>query len=182
MSDLDDLLEEAGKATEMPKPPLGGIPKQWLPGWVRWSLRLVFLPFVWLDHFAQKLARFIVRPPFKKEGQCLKRGNCCHYILLPRYPKGLNGIAFFWYTQVHGFFLRFPESKVYENKQVKVMGCRYLQANGRCSQYHLRPLVCRGWPRIEYFGYPQILKGCGFKAVPRNPLIVLGREDETGKN
>ena len=51
---------------------------------------------------------------------------------------------------------------MYEEKEVYVMGCRYLQKNKRCKHYFLRPMVCRKWPIIEYFGYPKVLKGCGF--------------------
>jgi Fe-S-cluster containining protein len=49
------------------------------------------------------------------------------------------------------------------------MGCRYLKQDGSCSHYRLRPSICRTWPQIEYFGHPRILKGCGFKATPRDP-------------
>jgi len=31
----------------------------------------------------------------------------------------------------------------------------------------LRPVVCRKWPVIEIFGQPRMLKGCGFKAIPK---------------
>lgn len=80
--------------------------------------------------------------------------------------KGLIGkLNYFWQTQVQGFYPRFAELHEYEGKKVHVMGCRYLQKDGRCGQYHLRPMVCRKWPIIEHFGSPRVLKGCGFKPV-----------------
>jgi hypothetical protein len=172
MIEMEEILN-AGEVETPPAPPIGGIPRQWLPGWIRWPLRVLFLPFVLMDVFAQKIARLIVRPPFVQAGHCLKRGNCCHYILLPQMRQYLNKLFLFWYTQVDGFYLRFKEPFDYNNKKVQVMGCRYLQKDGSCRHYHLRPLICRQWPRIEYFGPPQMLKGCGFKAVPRDRLNIL---------
>ena len=79
---LDEILEQAGEATAPPPEPAGGIPRQWLPSWIRWPLRILFLPFVLLDLATQRIAKWIIRPPFKQEGKCLKRGNllitsCC---------------------------------------------------------------------------------------------------------
>ncbi len=165
---LEEILARAEAATEIPKEPLGGIPRQFLPGWIRFPIRIAFLPFILLDLFAQKVARKLIRPPFVQEGQCLKRGNCCHYILVSE-PKGLFGKAYFlWNTQILGFYPR--SRQVYESngKKVLVMGCRHLKGNGSCGQYHLRPTVCRKWPIIEYFGYPRLIKGCGFRAVRRD--------------
>jgi hypothetical protein len=165
---LDEILARAEEAEGPPPDPIGGIPKQWVPGWIRWPVRVFLLPFILLDLGAQKIARMLIPPPFKKQGECLKRGNCCHYILIPE-AKGLLGRLFYlWNTQMLGFYKR--SSKVYESdgKRVYVMGCRYFKKEGICGRYSLRPTVCRKWPIIEYFGYPRIIKGCGFKAVHRD--------------
>jgi hypothetical protein len=169
---LEEILALAGEAEEVPPEPPEGVPRQWLPGFIRWPVRLILLPFIYLDLTAQRLARALLRPPFKREGKCLKRGNCCHYILVPE-AKGFLGRLFgFWNTQVLGFYRR--RSEVYESdgKRVYVMGCRYLRKNGSCGQHFLRPSVCRKWPVIEYFGHPRIIKGCGFKAVPRDDTPI----------
>lgn len=177
--DIENLIFRAGDATEPPDLPEGGIPKQSVPGWIRWPVRIFFLPFVLLDVAMQKWAKILIRPPYKKVGSCKKRGNCCHYIMI-RKPKGLLGILFkFWNTQFNGFYLRSPRAFEYENHQVMVMGCRYLQKDGSCKHYRTRPMVCRKWPVIEHFGMPRILKGCGFKAVDRksgNPLSLLSED------
>lgn len=166
-NDLSILLEKAGEATSSPPLPPAGIPRQRVPGWIRWPLRLFFLPFVIIDVAAQKTAAFILRTPFKKEGKCLQRGNCCHYILIEK-GKGFFGwLYFFWNTEINGFYLRTKELHESEGKKVFVMGCRYLQPNGKCGHYRLRPAVCRKWPLISYFGLPQLLKGCGFRPIPR---------------
>lgn len=165
---LDDLIFQAGDTTSPPPLPENGIPKQWLPGWVRWPLRIFFLPFVLLDMAMQRFAKVLIRPPYKQVGSCKKRGNCCYYIMI-RKPKGPLGWMFqFWNTQVNGFYPRSKEIYEYEKNQVLVMGCRYLQKDGSCKHYKLRPMVCRKWPMIEQFGHPRILKGCGFKAARRD--------------
>ncbi len=164
---LDEILGLAEEAKEVPEEPEGGIPRQWLPGWIRWPLRVFLLPFILIDLSMQKLAQMLVRPPFKKEGECLKRGNCCHYILIPECKGVMGRLYYLWNTQVLGFYRRKPGVYESDGKKVHVMGCRYLRKDGSCGQYRLRPAVCRKWPVVEYFGYPRIIRGCGFKAVPR---------------
>jgi hypothetical protein len=172
VKNLDGILVLAEEAKEPPPGPPGGIPRQWLPGWIRWPIRMLLLPFIFLDLAAQKTARMLIQPPFKKGGKCLKRGNCCHYILVPE-VKGILGKLFhFWNTQILGFYLHRSETYESDGKRVHVMGCRYLKKNGTCAHYHLRPTVCRKWPIIEYFGYPRILKGCGFKAILRDSQMA----------
>ncbi|MES2122304.1 MAG: hypothetical protein V4492_05950 [Chlamydiota bacterium] len=164
---LNEILVRAETAEEPPSEPPGGIPRQWVPFWIRWPVRVLILPFIMLDLFMQKLASMLIRPPFQRAGNCLKRGNCCHYILVPEAKGVLGRIFYFWNTQFLGFYRRTGD--VYEDagKRAYVMGCRYLRKDGSCRHYGLRPTVCRKWPIIEYFGYPRILKGCGFKALPR---------------
>jgi Fe-S-cluster containining protein len=171
--EIETLIEKAAIAKSEPCTPPHGIPPQWIPSVVRWTLRILFLPFIWLDLVAQKIARWIIRPPFQQAGHCLKRGNCCHYILLQKKRGPLQWINYFWNTQINGFFPRFLHDFEYEGRKMQVMGCRYLKKDGKCAHYRLRPAVCRQWPRIEYFGRPQILKGCGFYAVDRKTKLKV---------
>ena len=174
---IEDVIFKAGSETSQPPPPEGGIPRQWLPYPIRQLLRIVFLPFIWLDVSMQKVARLLIPPPYKKTGQCKKRGNCCHYILI-RKPKGIMGHLFQWWnTQVNGFYLRSQETYEYEKHRVMVMGCRHLRKDGSCGSYTLRPMVCRKWPVIEAFGIPRMLKGCGFTATPRKKSKLHIAED-----
>lgn len=154
-----DLLDRA--AGEKVAPIERCIPQQRLPSFIRGFFRFLFLPFIWLDLVAQKIASCIIRPPFKKGGSCLQRGNCCHYILMEK-PKGFFGkLHYFWQTEINGFYKR--QLSVFEDRQeMLVMGCRYLKKNGRCGIYHFRPMICRKWPIIEAFAKPRILKGCGY--------------------
>ena len=166
MQTVDEVIAQAEEEGPPPEPE-GGIPRQWLPGWIRWPIRVLALPWVLLDLYAQKLATLIIRPPHRKEGHCLKRGNCCRYILIPEVTGVLGKLYLFVNTQINGFYPRYSEPHEYEGKRIMVMGCRYLKKDGSCAHHRLRPEVCRKWPMIEYFGHPRILKGCGFKAIPR---------------
>lgn len=165
--DLEKLIFTAGDAVQQPELPKGGIPKQWVPGWIRWPIRLLVLPFVLLDLCMQKMARLLIPPPYKRVGKCKKRGNCCHYIMI-RKPKGITGWLFkVWNTQFNGFYLRDSEDFEFEGHRVMIMGCRYLKKDGSCKHHKTRPMICRKWPLISDFGLPRILKGCGFKAIRR---------------
>lgn len=161
---LDELTQSAEESTSAPKPPLGGIPKQKLSPWIRWPLRAIMLPFLYLELIAEKIAKWIIPPPFKQVGTCKRRGNCCHYILLPEVKGFFGKLITFWHTEVFGFYPRTQEPYEYEGKKINVMGCRYLNKDGSCSKHFFRPKVCRSWPVIEIFGTPRLLKGCGYQA------------------
>lgn len=158
-----------------PEPPLGGIPVQRTPGWIRWPLRVLVFPFMWLDLTVQRILQRILRPPYRVEGHCKQRGNCCHYILLgwdplmDRWPW-LGKFWLWWYTEILGFYLRGFDIENEAGDVARVMSCRYLQPNGSCGQYRLRPGICRQWPRIDYVSRPYVLKGCGYRPVPRHSL------------
>ena len=164
----EDIIKMAEDTSGQPKLPEGGIPKQWLPAWIRWPVRVLVLPFVWLDLAAQKLAGLLFKTPYIQKGGCTQRGNCCYFIIIPEPKSWYTKLYYFWNTQINGFYPRHPEPLKVDKETVMVMGCRYLQKNGSCGHYRLRPTVCRQWPYIEYFGPPKILKGCGYYAIPRD--------------
>ncbi|MCX6990421.1 MAG: YkgJ family cysteine cluster protein [Chlamydiae bacterium] len=182
---LEDILHLAENLTSPPKVQ-GEIPKQWLPEWLRLILKLSYLPVLLLDLFAQKVARYIIQPPFKQVGSCKRRGNCCYFILIPQPSGTLGKIFYFWQTQVNGFFLRSLSPQDEKGKKMLVMGCRHLNEDGSCNSYKTRPSVCRRWPVIEYFGAPRVLKGCGFSPVlkkkyDKEPYIsLLSKSKEEG--
>ena len=175
---VDSLVEEAEKGGSGPNLPEGGIPRQWVPAWIRQPIKWLFLPFILIDFYMMRLATKIMRPPFKRVGACKKRGSCCHVVLLRASNSIWGKLFFFWHTQFLGFYKRLERPQEYEGKPVYVMGCRYLQKDGSCAQYRLRPLVCRMWPRIEQFGYPRVLKGCGYRSSPPYPQEVPNRLEE----
>lgn len=143
--------------------------RQWLPRSVAYAVKLLLLPFVLVDVACRKIARMLIRPPLVRTGSCKQRGNCCYFITVRKEKGALDVLSRFWMQQVHGFYLR--EKKTYEinGRAYYVMGCRYLQKNGSCGQYRVRPMICREWPKVEIFGHPQILKGCGYSFKARNP-------------
>lgn len=156
-------------------------PKKWFPESLSIIIRCIVLPFVLLDLGAQKIARFIIPPPFKKGGSCKQRGKCCVNILVRR-SKGIFGwLDLFWHTQINGFYKRQKQPVMMKGKKFHLMGCRYLAKDGRCKRYHLRPIICRTWPRIEIFGRPEILKGCGYEVFLRkdkkkNPFPIFDQD------
>lgn len=157
---LDIALEETA---EYQAPfPEGKIPRRSLFGNVcRRLVQSIFLPFVLLDHLSYRLAFKFVRPAIRRGGECKRRGNCCVHILV-RKVKGFNRFNLFWQTRINGFYFRDTQPYQTEKGEYYLMGCRHLGKDGRCTNYRFRPAICRKWPRIEGFGQPKALKGCGY--------------------
>ena len=175
---LFNILHLAEERTTPPPLPPEGIPRQRLPKAIQKICRLIVFPFIILDEVVQAIAGQIVKTPLKKTGQCKRRGNCCYYILLPVRKGLLYKFYFFWQTQINGFFVRNTTSSDNNGNKLFVMGCRYLQADGKCGSYRLRPSLCRRWPIINIFGHPKILKGCGFsltlrKSFKKEPYLTF---------
>ncbi|NGX31201.1 MAG: hypothetical protein K940chlam8_00566 [Chlamydiae bacterium] len=158
---VDGIMESIETRPPVPKI---GIYKQKMPGFLRFLMRLVIVPFVTIDIKMQKLARKIVRPPHKWVGACKRRGACCHYILIEKRASFFGRFYLWWHQEINGFYPRSHETLKSEGRDYLVMGCRYLKENNKCGRYFLRPLVCRKWPHLHRFGYPEVLRGCGFRA------------------
>lgn len=162
------------ESSQQPGPPPEGIPPQRTPAPLRFALKALVLPFMLLDLAVQKIIQTLSPPPYKITGGCKQRGHCCHYILM-QWPPILDKWPWFrafwlwWHTDIHGFYSRGFDAEGPNGDVVKVMSCRYLQKDGRCGQYPLRPAICRQWPRIEFTSRPHLLKGCGYQILPRNP-------------
>ncbi len=156
---VDEIIESVG---EMDSLPSRVIPKKWFFEPLSTCIKTLVLPFVLLDILCQRIAKFFVPPPFVKAGECKRRGNCCYYILIKKSWGIFALLDLFWHTQVHGFYRLKKEPLLVKGKKYYLMGCRYLSKDGLCKQYFLRPTICRLWPRIEIFGHPEVLKGCGY--------------------
>lgn len=147
-------------------------PKQWLPGFIRWPLRIIAYPFMMADVLSHKLVLFIFKPRYKIEGECKKRGDCCQFIHMswPTKKKKqlsmLTKLYLFWQTQVLGFYFR-DFDFIEEGELTRVMSCRHLSDKGVCNHYRLRPGICRNWPKKHPVNRPHVLKGCGFTPVLR---------------
>ncbi|MGM0439962.1 MAG: hypothetical protein ACQEP8_02455 [Chlamydiota bacterium] len=143
------------------------IPRQKLPGWIRWPLRVVVLPFVWLDMLTGKISKWLIRPPYRRIGKCSACGRCCHCILIDE-PHDFWGACYLWWNrEINGFYLRRQKPVETESGRMLVMSCRYL-VKGCCQHYFLRPSICRRWPEVECFDEPQIMNGCSYQVVERS--------------
>ena len=135
--------------------------------WIRWPIKITIYPFMMLDLFIQCLLRRLVSP-YKLERKCYKCGTCCNYILLswPRFldvQPSLGRWYIWWYTHIHGFYLRNLDIEEDNGFRYVVMGCRYLLSDHKCKHYLLRPAICRQFPWNGYYRHPTIRKGCGYK-------------------
>ena len=137
-----------------PKPP-----KQWFPQVIRWPIRVLLWPFVVLDVAIQGLFRPAL--PYRIDGKCKERGDCCRYVVVPvpKRSRLLGAVSRFYLTQIHGFYER-----AFGVDGASIYSCRYL-VNHRCTHYALRPAVCRQWARARHHTPPTLLPGCGFRVV-----------------
>lgn len=153
------------------------IPKQRLPGFIRWPLRVLAYPVMMMDIGAQQFVRLFFRSRYVLEGSCKKRGACCQFIHMGWPKKGkmslVSKLYIFWQTEVLGFYFR-GFDLVEDDEITKVMSCRYLKADGQCAHYRLRPGICRNWPKVHIFKEPTLLKGCGYRTVLRKKEKVKG--------
>jgi hypothetical protein len=70
---IEDLLENSGVANKAPPGPNGTPYIRNALAIIRWPVRVLVLPFVWLDLAAQKIARLFIPTPFVRAGKCKKR-------------------------------------------------------------------------------------------------------------
>ena len=169
-------------------PKYGDIPRQFLPGWVRWPLRCLIFPFMILDSWIQRGLQKVISPPYTLKGGCKMRGHCCYYILLswPRYLKWFPFVGWaysWWLTEVNGFFFRGFTIQDDEEHNFRVLSCRYLAPDGKCGHHVLRPTLCRQHPRRGYYKKPKILKGCGYQIIKNPkffPTIPSQGDEESG--
>ena len=162
------VLDPAKDDVRVEVPP-AGVPVQQLPAFLRRFIQCLFYPFMRLDLAAQALLRWIIPPPYKRTGQCKMTGKCCRYLGQDK-PKGGDWPFFRWWSfEINGFYERGFEVDGPDTTQMRVYSCRHLTAQGRCGNYAWRPAVCRAWPRIDYFGQPTLMKGCGYQLEPRRP-------------
>jgi hypothetical protein len=165
-------FRHALRGERAPAPPGGVIPPQRLAGFIRWPVRVALWPFVVLDLAMQRFWRVWAPLPYRVEGQCQRRGDCCHYIvvgippLMHRFPV-LERAYLAWLTEIHGFYRRGFDVVDDDDSTTLVVSCRYLMENGSCAHHWLRPTVCRQWPVQRHHALPSLLPGCGYRVVPR---------------
>lgn len=142
-------------------------PAQWLPGWIRWPLRVLLWPYVVVDVAVERAVQRVGAPAWRLAGRCDRSGACCLHILAPlpayieRVPP-LRWLALAWFTQVHGFYERGFSSEMPGSPPARVLGCRYLRDDRGCAHYHLRPGLCRRHPQ-RMGRPPAFLPGCGYR-------------------
>lgn len=131
-------------------------------------LRELRLVLIWLQLAALKLARLVVRPNYVLLGECQMTGLCCKQIVgdPPNFVKqGARWSRLFtaYHKTLHNFDVvaRGPNDEF-------IFKCGHLQPDGRCGIYRTRPLFCRAYPAVPFWGKPQLLPGCTYKVAHRN--------------
>jgi len=105
-----------------------------------------------------------VRQKYKIEGKCLQCGKCCReiraYGLKNNNELRLMKLFLPWY---HRFFITGKDTD-----GNLVLSCKYLNPNGKCNVYSLRPLVCRNYPKKYIHFRGEMPDGCGYKVLKKD--------------
>jgi Fe-S-cluster containining protein len=118
--------------------------------------------------------------PFALGGDCRRCARCCEAPALQALPlvfhrRLLRRLWLSWQEQVNGFVLVRTEAAT----RTFVFRCTHFDVATRtCDSYDSRPGVCRDYPRLLLWQpNPELLPGCGYRAVPVNAAALRARLD-----
>ena len=153
-------------------PPSSAAPKR--PRWLRalsFLVRLLLALWAELELRGTRAAALVIRPRYLIGGACQSNGICCHHLLVADDPfttwPALRHIGAFWLCSIYR--LRRTESSVElpDGGVARIYTCENLNADNRCAEYFLRPMLCRRYPRARYFSPPALHPGCGYSIIDR---------------
>ena len=133
------------------------------------ALKLVLRSFLRLIRDTDSFLSYLSSLPFKRDyevqGQCKKRGICCHNVGIEITPTIstspiLKSLIIWWYRFVYNFSFN------QEKKYTLLFKCNYL-INNKCSIHWRRPYICRRYHGTSFFKKPSIIPGCGYKIVTK---------------
>lgn len=115
------------------------------------------------DAISLWIVKLACKTEYVRKGQCQKTGVCCRTIgieypgWLRKKPK-IQSLILAWYNLRYNFeFLGRNEEK-----DMLVFSCRYLTKQNTCGIYHMRPTLCREYPKTPWRGKVELHKGCGY--------------------
>jgi len=123
--------------------------------------------FGFFETLSYKIITLFKKTEFVRQGQCQMTGQCCNAIGMEfpkswqRYPRIINVIKKWHYLRYNFKFHGIQGNMlVYE--------CQYLTKDNRCGIQKFKPKLCRDFPKIPYWGYTKLHKGCGFSYRKRD--------------
>jgi hypothetical protein len=109
-------------------------------------------------------------------GECRRCARCCEAPaiqvgFLTWYLPTARRLFLWWQKVVNGFEL----TEIDRRARVFVFNCTHFDWKTRsCDSYASRPGMCRDYPRaLLYQPGPELLPGCGYRAVARNAGRLL---------
>ena len=143
-----------------------------------WLWREITRFFIVFELLCFKAVQKVIRPRFVLQGQCQKRGECCKRIVaLP--PRLLQKQPFNrWFIAFHRLTHNFHQVGTGPEGAI-IFSCHHLKTDGRCGIYAYRPLICRTYPVVPFFGTPHLLPGCGYSIAPREVAVMQKRSSLT---
>lgn len=108
---------------------------------------------------------------YRLAGACRRSGACCREpgIRVGRlvwHLRSARWLFLWWQRVVNGFVL----SRTLNRERLFLFRCTHFdEATLSCDSYASRPGLCRDYPRVQLEqARPELLPGCGFRAVPAN--------------
>lgn len=109
-------------------------------------------------------------------GECRRCARCCEATaiqlgFLTWYLPTARRLFLWWQKVVNGFEL----TEIDRRARLFVFNCTHFDWKTRsCDSYASRPGMCRDYPRaLLYQPGPELLRGCGYRAVARNAGRLL---------
>ncbi len=117
------------------------------------------------------LLRRLQEAPYTLAGDCRRCARCCEAPairvgFLTWYLPTLRRIFLWWHRVVNGF----EQTDVDRRGRAFIFRCSHFDWKTRsCDSYGSRPGMCRDYPRaLLHQPAPELLAGCGYRAVARN--------------
>ena len=112
--------------------------------------------------------------PYRRVGSCNMCGKCCREIYsLDMYTEKEFKFMQWIYPAYRRFYIK---DKTPDG--LFVFACKYVQADGKCSVYKKRPLMCKKYPVPRVNCSLTLPDGCGYKFVKKEFSEFLNQDNK----
>ena len=138
---------------------------------LKYLIRIVYLIvgliFQHLEVFSNRFIGYSKRTEYIRKGSCRQCGKCCE-MLAVQYPKFFNKMPRLKRFVRRWYEFRCDFTHLCDEDNYYLFKCNLLGLDRRCSHYHMRPRLCREYPKTRLYGRSHTKLDCGFYFVRRD--------------